>query len=37
MLTMALYQVADPLEFGVINVREDGRVVQFSEKPGWAR
>lgn len=35
MLTMALYQVADPLEFGVINVREDGRVVQFSEKPGW--
>lgn len=35
LLTMALYQVADPLEFGVINVREDGRVVQFLEKPSW--
>ncbi len=35
LLTMALYQVDDPLEFGVINVREDGRVVQFLEKPSW--
>lgn len=35
LLTMALYQVADPLEFGVINTREDGRVVQFLEKPKW--
>lgn len=35
LLTMALYRVADPLEFGVINVREDGRVVQFLEKPSW--
>lgn len=35
LLTMALYQVTDPLEFGVINVREDGRVVQFLEKPSW--
>ncbi|MGQ9491622.1 MAG: sugar phosphate nucleotidyltransferase [Anaerolineae bacterium] len=34
-LTMALYRVANPLEFGVINVREDGRVVQFLEKPNW--
>lgn len=36
LLTMALYRVADPLEYGVINVREDGRVVQFLEKPSWA-
>ncbi len=36
MLTMALYRVPDPLEYGVINVREDGRVVQFMEKPSWA-
>ncbi len=35
LLTMALYQVTDPLEFGVINVREDGRVTQFLEKPKW--
>ncbi len=35
LLTMALYQVADPLEYGVINVNEDGRVVQFLEKPKW--
>ena len=35
LLTMALYHVADPLEYGVINVREDGRVAQFLEKPGW--
>ncbi len=35
LLTMALYHVADPLEYGVINVHEDGRVAQFLEKPGW--
>lgn len=35
LLTMALYRVADPLEYGVINVREDGRVAQFMEKPSW--
>lgn len=34
-LTMALYQVPDPLEYGIINVREDGRVMQFLEKPKW--
>ncbi len=36
LLTMALCRVPDPLEYGVINVREDGRVVQFMEKPSWA-
>jgi mannose-1-phosphate guanylyltransferase/phosphomannomutase len=34
-LTMALYRVPDPLEYGVINIREDGRVAQFLEKPTW--
>jgi len=34
-LTMALFRVSDPLEYGVINVHEDGRVAQFLEKPTW--
>ena len=36
LLTMALYRVPDPLEYGVLNVGEDGRVAQFMEKPSWA-
>jgi mannose-1-phosphate guanylyltransferase/phosphomannomutase len=35
LLTMALYHVPDPLEYGIINVNEDGRVAQFLEKPKW--
>ncbi len=35
LLTMALYPVPDPLEYGVINIYEDGRVAQFLEKPKW--
>ncbi len=35
LLTMALYHVANPLEYGVINMHEDGRVAQFLEKPSW--
>ena len=35
LLTLALYHVPDPLEYGVINVHEDGRVAQFLEKPRW--
>ncbi len=35
LLTMTLYHVPDPLEYGVINVREDGRIAQFLEKPSW--
>jgi mannose-1-phosphate guanylyltransferase/phosphomannomutase len=35
LLTMALYHVPDPLEYGIINVHEDGRVAQFLEKPKW--
>ena len=34
-LTMALYRVPDPLEYGVINIYEDGRVAHFLEKPSW--
>ena len=34
-LTMALYRVPDPLEYGVINIHEDGRVAHFLEKPSW--
>ena len=34
-LTMALYRVPDPLEYGVINIQEDGRVAHFLEKPSW--
>ena len=34
-LTMALARVSDPLEYGVINIAEDGRVLQFLEKPSW--
>jgi mannose-1-phosphate guanylyltransferase/phosphomannomutase len=34
-LTMALYRVQDPLEYGVINALEDGRVAHFLEKPSW--
>ena len=35
LLTMALYHVPDPLEYGVINVHEDGRIAAFMEKPSW--
>lgn len=34
-LTMALSQVPDPLEYGVVNLAADGRVMQFLEKPSW--
>ena len=37
LITMALYQVADPLDYGVINVDEQGRVAQFMEKPSWGK
>ena len=34
-LTMALTHVPNPLEYGVINIEEDGRVLQYLEKPSW--
>jgi len=33
--TLTLYRVPNPLEYGVIIAREDGRIVQFLEKPSW--
>lgn len=35
LLTIALYHVPDPLEFGVINLHPDGSIAQFMEKPSW--
>jgi mannose-1-phosphate guanylyltransferase/phosphomannomutase len=35
LVTVVLYQVSDPLDYGVINVDADGRVTQFLEKPRW--
>lgn len=35
MATLTLYRVANPLEYGVVVTREDGRIRQFQEKPSW--
>ena len=35
MVTVTLCQVPDPLEYGVVNVHDDGRIAQFLEKPSW--
>ena len=35
LVTVALYHVPNPLEFGVINLADDSRITQFMEKPGW--
>lgn len=34
-VTMAMAQVANPLEYGVIMTDRDGRIRRFLEKPGW--
>ena len=34
-VTMALYHVTNPLDYGVINVDPEGRISQFQEKPSW--
>lgn len=36
MVTLTLYRVANPLEYGVVITSDDGRVRQFQEKPSWA-
>ena len=33
--TIALYRVANPLEYGVVIIDDQGRVRQFQEKPSW--
>ncbi|MBM3188995.1 MAG: nucleotidyl transferase, partial [Chloroflexi bacterium] len=33
--TITLYRVANPLEYGVVIIDEEGRIQQFQEKPSW--
>ena len=33
--TLVLAHVENPLEFGIVITREDGRIERFLEKPGW--
>ncbi len=33
--TLALKAMENPLEFGIVITREDGRIERFLEKPGW--
>ena len=33
--TLTLYQVPNPLEYGVVIIDEEGRIQQFLEKPSW--
>src|SRR5207249_6031316 len=35
--TITLVPVPNPLEFGIVITKEDGRVERFLEKPGWGQ
>ena len=35
MATLILYRVPSPLEYGVVILDDEGRVVRFQEKPSW--
>jgi len=35
LVTIALYKVPNPLEYGVVITDEEGRITQFLEKPSW--
>jgi mannose-1-phosphate guanylyltransferase/phosphomannomutase len=35
-VTITLYRVPDPLEYGVVIAEENGRIQRFLEKPGWS-
>ena len=35
-LTITLFRVPDPLEYGVVIADEQGRIQRFLEKPGWS-
>ena len=37
LVTIALKSVANPLEYGVVIVDDDGRIQRFLEKPGWGQ
>ncbi len=34
-VTLTLYRVPDPLEYGVVITNDDGRITKFLEKPSW--
>ncbi|HET8567738.1 MAG TPA: sugar phosphate nucleotidyltransferase [Candidatus Limnocylindria bacterium] len=34
-VTLTLYRVPDPLEYGVVITAQDGRITKFLEKPSW--
>ena len=34
-VTLTLYRVPNPLEYGVVITNEDGRITKFLEKPSW--
>ncbi len=36
LVTLVLKRSKHPLEYGVVNVGEDGRILSFLEKPGWS-
>ena len=37
LVTVALKSVPDPLEFGIVITKEDGRIERFLEKPTWGQ
>jgi len=37
LVTVALKRVANPLEFGIVNTADDGRIERFLEKPTWGQ
>ena len=37
LVTVCLARVPDPVEFGIVVTREDGRVERFLEKPSWGQ
>jgi mannose-1-phosphate guanylyltransferase/phosphomannomutase len=37
LITLALKSVANPIEFGVVIVDDEGRIQRFLEKPGWGQ
>ncbi|HEY8728960.1 MAG TPA: mannose-1-phosphate guanyltransferase [Acidothermaceae bacterium] len=37
LVTVALKRVPNPLEFGIVNIADDGRIERFLEKPTWGQ
>lgn len=36
-VTLGLYSVENPLQFGVVITNKEGRIIRFLEKPGWGQ